>query len=305
MWNASFNNPFQKDGNWYKGAIHVHTTNSDGKLSPQESMRLYKKHGFDFMVITEHEKIFDYSSLAPPGLLTIKGVEYTVGEMYNGYGYHIIAMDIPTDFELKSRSTQDAIDQIRSAGGEALVAHPYWYGMIVHDLLKIKDYIGIEVLNWGCEGDIGGGRGISSVHWDGILTVGRKVFGFAVDDVHYYTYDAVGGWIMVKSPDLTKENVMNAIRNGEFYSSSGARALNLDVSKGKIHLECDGARYINFVTVPTFGRRIDAEEGKLLTSCDVDISKDLFFGSNPKGYIRIEFEDGKGKRCWLNPIFLD
>lgn len=300
-----FNNPFEKDGNWYKGAFHIHTTNSDGKLSPKDSMKLYQKLGFDFMFITEHGKIFDYSSLAPPGLLTINGVEYGVGEMYNGYGYHIVAIDVPSDFQPKWGSTQRVIDQILAAGGEAVIAHPYWYGMILVDLLKIKNYIGIEVFNWGCEGDIGGGRGLSSVHWDQILSAGHRVFGFAADDVHYYTYDVAGGWIMVKSPDLTRENIMKAIRNGEFYSSAGPRVLNLNISNGKIRLECTGARFINFVTVPTVGKRIDAEGDNLLTSCKVDIRKDLFFGGNPKGYIRIEFEDERGKRCWLNPIFLD
>jgi len=300
-----FHNPFEKEGNWYKGAIHVHTTNSDGKLSPKESLNLYKMQGYDFMVITEHEKIADVSHFAPPDFLVINGVELSAGEIYVGYAYHVVAMDVPIDFKPQDRTTQAVIDKIRSAGGEAMIAHPYWYGMFVHDLLRIKDYIGIEVFNWGCEGDIGGGRGLSSVHWDGVLSAGRKVFGFAVDDVHYYTYDAAGGWIMVKSPDPTKESIMKAIRNGEFYSSSGPTVSNLEVSKGKIRLECSGARFINFVTVPTLGRRVDAQGNTLLTSYEVDISKDLFFGRNPKGYVRIEFEDEKGKRCWLNPLFLD
>lgn len=301
----SFNNPFKKDGEWYKGAIHVHTTNSDGKLSPHDAVKLYKKHGYDFMIITEHEKIFDYNSMSTSDFLLINGVEFSVGEMSNGISYHVVAMDIPADFKLKNdKCTQSVIDQIRSVGGESIIAHPYWYGMNLLDLLRLKNYIGIEVLNWGCEGDIGGGRGISSVHWDGILSSGRRAYGFAVDDVHYYTYDVAGGWIMVKAPELTKEDIMEAIRRGEFYSSSGPKVSNLEVSEDKIRLECDGARFISFVTMPTLGKRIDAEGDKPLTYCEVDISKDLFFGGKPRGYIRIELEDERGKRCWLNPIFL-
>lgn len=76
---------------------------------------------------------------------------------------------------------------------------------------------------------------------------------------------------MVKASDLTKENIMESIRRGEFYSSSGPKVSNLEVSEGKIRLECDGARFISFVTIPTLGKRIDAEGDKPLTYCEVDI----------------------------------
>ncbi|UCH02020.1 MAG: CehA/McbA family metallohydrolase [Candidatus Bathyarchaeota archaeon] len=304
-----FNNPFTKSGNWYKGAFHIHTTVSDGKLSPKESMKLYQRLGFDFMILSEHEKIVDYASLAPPGLLTIPGVEYEAGELYNGHRYHIVAIDIPADFQLKRvrefTSVQDTIDQITASGAEAVIAHPYWYGMMFSDLMKITDYLGIEVFNWGCEAGIGGGRGLSSPHWDQLLSSGRKIYGFSGDDTHYYSYDVAGGWIVVKSSDLTRENIMAAIRKGEFYSSSGPNIVDLDVSRGTIKVTCDPAKFINFVTMPTLGKRIDAKRKTPLKSCEVKIKQDLFFGGNPKGYIRIELEDLMGKRCWLNPIFLD
>lgn len=314
-----FNNPFTKQGNWYKGAIHIHTTVSDGLLSPKESMKLYKRLGYDFMIITDHEKIVDHTSLAPPGLLTIPGVEYGVGELYNGHRCDIVAIDVPSDFQLKRirefTSMQDTIDQIRSSGGEAIIAHPYWYGFVFSDLWKITDYLGIEVFNWGAEAGVGGGRGLSSLHWDQLLSFGRKIYGFAVDDTHYYSYDVAGGWIVVKSPDLTRENIMDAIKKGEFYSSAGPNVSDLDVSREKIRITCDPAKFINFVTVPTFGRRIDANGDTPLTSWEVNIKQLFSWEVNniplywepkkPRGYIRIELEDLTGKRCWLNPIFID
>ena len=33
---------FSETGNWYKGKLHSHTTNSDGKLNPEEAVKLYK-----------------------------------------------------------------------------------------------------------------------------------------------------------------------------------------------------------------------------------------------------------------------
>ncbi len=36
---------FPGQGNWYKGNLHSHTVNSDGKLLPVEAVALYKKNG--------------------------------------------------------------------------------------------------------------------------------------------------------------------------------------------------------------------------------------------------------------------
>lgn len=41
---------FSKDGNWYKGNLHSHTIHSDGHLTPEEAVNIYKKHGYHFFV---------------------------------------------------------------------------------------------------------------------------------------------------------------------------------------------------------------------------------------------------------------
>ena len=39
---------FSSHGNWYKGNLHCHTTDSDGSLTPAEVVQYYKKEGYDF-----------------------------------------------------------------------------------------------------------------------------------------------------------------------------------------------------------------------------------------------------------------
>lgn len=51
---------FSEKGNWYKGNLHSHTVNSDGKLLPVESVALYKKHGYSFLCFSEHDLYTDY-----------------------------------------------------------------------------------------------------------------------------------------------------------------------------------------------------------------------------------------------------
>ena len=52
-----FANPFAAEGNWYRGNLHLHTSNSDGRLSPEAAVRLYQEHGYDFVAITDHNKL--------------------------------------------------------------------------------------------------------------------------------------------------------------------------------------------------------------------------------------------------------
>ena len=39
---------------WYKGNLHTHSTNSDGRLSPEEVIGLYREEGYDFLALTDH-----------------------------------------------------------------------------------------------------------------------------------------------------------------------------------------------------------------------------------------------------------
>ncbi|MGN0324436.1 MAG: PHP domain-containing protein [Oliverpabstia sp.] len=53
-------NGFSKVGSWYKGNLHCHTTDSDGCLSPAEVVELYRKNGYDFLAISDHDIFSDY-----------------------------------------------------------------------------------------------------------------------------------------------------------------------------------------------------------------------------------------------------
>ena len=62
---------------WIRCEFHCHTTNSDGKLSPREVLKLYKKNGYDVVAITDHD-IFTKPDYIPEDLLWIPGEEFTM-----------------------------------------------------------------------------------------------------------------------------------------------------------------------------------------------------------------------------------
>ena len=53
-------NGFTEEGNWYKGNLHCHTTDSDGSLNPSEAVKLYKEQGYSFLAISDHDIYSDY-----------------------------------------------------------------------------------------------------------------------------------------------------------------------------------------------------------------------------------------------------
>jgi len=50
-------NPYQEGGSWYKGNLHSHTTNSDGDEHPTRIWSWYRKKGYNFLAITDHNVI--------------------------------------------------------------------------------------------------------------------------------------------------------------------------------------------------------------------------------------------------------
>src|SRR5688572_456340 len=59
---------------WLKGNTHTHTLESDGDSTPAEMVDWYAAHGYDFLVITDHDKV---TRLASDKLVLILGEEIT------------------------------------------------------------------------------------------------------------------------------------------------------------------------------------------------------------------------------------
>jgi hypothetical protein len=50
-------------GNWYKGSVHVHTTNGSGRLSLPETAAFYADGGYDFICVTDKRVPIDKKKL--------------------------------------------------------------------------------------------------------------------------------------------------------------------------------------------------------------------------------------------------
>ena len=66
-----------------KGGLHIHTTCSDGELTPQEVATAYEERGYDFIAFTDHDYLLkpnyhDLYSQVKSKMIIFHGIELTV-----------------------------------------------------------------------------------------------------------------------------------------------------------------------------------------------------------------------------------
>jgi len=290
----TFENPFSAPGQWLKGNLHTHTTLSDGRLTPQQRVEAYEARGYDFLALTDHYVLADVDALSTDRLVLIRGIELGCDNPWSEQNSHIVGLDLPADFRTPdAHHVQTAIDAINAAGGKAVIAHPYWCGHNIKHLEIFSDYLGIEVFNTTCFRGIG--KGTSAVQWDGLLSQGKRVVAFAVDDAHGETRDAFQGWVVARCAERSREAVMDALVQGRFYSTCGPTIEAVDVDGDRICVATSPVAHISFICAGAHGGHVYNEDGTPVTRAEFPLR-------NAEGFVRIECTDPAGRTAWTNPV---
>jgi len=297
-------NPFARPGRWYRGVFHCHSTNSDGNRSAEAVAAWYADAGYNVVAITDHNQV----TPAPPprgdGLLLVPGTEVDVGRTRLGESYHIVGIglremiEIPRDVASRQRlAVQDVVGALRRVGAVVFVAHPYWSGLVVEDLLPLDGIAGIEVFNANTEVDIG--KGYSGVHWDDCLSRGKLLCGAANDDAHWRLPDYGQAWTMVRAEERTPEALLGALAGGAFYASTGAplEDVAFDGATVTVRVGPPGASEVRFICDRRWGHRVVAEGAPLQTA--------TYALRGREKYVRVEITTPSGQRAWTNPLFLE
>jgi hypothetical protein len=290
--------PFDQPGHWFRGNLHVHSTTSDGELTPEQVIQFYRENGYHFLAFTDH-RILSPAHRVADDFVVLSGIEVDGRDPESGL-YHLVGLgtaqepDIPWGEPL---SIQAAVDRMRTAQGLVMLAHPYWSGQMSKDLLGLQGCFGLEVYNGGC--DVDDAKGFSAVHWDDLLASGRSFYGLAVDDAHWRsgTKDAALGWVWVRAAQLTQEAILDALAKGHFYASSGPEMhdLELDPVRHIVTVRCSPSTAIDFVGNGWRSHRVSAPRGQTLTEATYKLRED-------QTYVRVACQDEQGHWAWSNPI---
>ena len=292
---------------WYKGNIHTHTTESDGDADPHKVVSWYRRHGYDFLVLSDHNHltILDYSSrrrFKRP--VMIPGEELSPPLVHlNGIGISRVIEPIETSDVVTT--LQANINAILQAGGIASLNHPNagW----AFDHTHINQLSGaslLEVFNgWpGASGEGALDKPSYEEIWDGVLSAGRPIFGVATDDAHHYSdfsylrANPGRGWLMVHALELTSDAIVEAMASGAFYPSTGVTLTGLQLAQDRISFGIEQEHSCIYAT------RFIGRNGRLLAESAGNEAEYRPRGN--EGYVRATISSSSGAKAWTQPVFL-
>jgi hypothetical protein len=315
---------------YLKGQLHLHSSRSgDSHTSPEDVVRWYREHGFDFVVFTDHNRGgLPIRSVAP---LVFSGIELTQnlrscsppprpGDQcvlhMNGLfldpkiaGFEPWRPEVVTD---RRAAYRQALAAATRAGGLVQLNHPNFHHAVdlalLSTLVREDGLRFFEVANGssdaGNEGDAA--QPSTETLWDGVLSAGGWLYGTATDDAHHYddaaAVAAAGhpvfppgrGFVMVRAA-RERESIRAALLRGDFYASTGVMLERIAIVDNallvEVGVESEGPHTFSFIA--TGGRVIARMQGR---SARVDLTK------TPPGYLRAVVEDSQGKKAWVQPI---
>jgi len=302
---------------WYKGNTHTHTVNSDGDSTPDEVVRWYREHGYNFLVLSDHNYLTEVDGLnavfgAANKFILIKGEE--VSDKFQEKPIHINGLNIkqvvePQRGDSVASVIQNNVNAIRRVEGVPHVNHPNFHWAIgANDLKSVKNLRLFEIYNGHPHVNNLGGGGMPGLEamWDDILSAGMVLYGIAVDDAHNFktpgdkTKSTPGhGWVMARAANLGATEILQALERGDFYASTGVTLRDYSVSKTEIKIDIDeetrvGSKY----TVRFIGRW-----GKILK--EVTTNPAVYTFNGDEFYVRAKVIESNGKAAWTQPVFLN
>ena len=300
-------------GAWFKGNTHTHTTESDGDSSPEYVARWYKDHGYDFLVLSDHNVFTDpatLSQLVDDGFLLIPGEEVT--SSFDGASVHVNGLNIPHVVEAKFAESlvatiQANVDAVREVEGVPHINHPnFQWSFGIEELRQIERDRLLEIWNGHPTVHNQGGSGTPGLEevWDVLLTGGKRIYGIAVDDAHHFQGEfdrdranPGRGWIAIRATALDPLLLMEALEAGDFYASTGVELDDVIVTPDRLEVRIRVDRDFRYKT--TF---IGSGGQVLGESVENPAVYEL---TGAEAYVRAKVVDSGGRVAWVQPVFTE
>ena len=129
---------------WQRADLHLHTTCSDGKPTPEELARRLARTSLAVAAVTDHDTV--EGALLVEEALAGTGPEIVIGSEVSSRDGHVLALFVTRDIP-PGMSAEATIDAIHEQGGLAVAAHPYSLAEGVGDLAARLPFDGVEILN--------------------------------------------------------------------------------------------------------------------------------------------------------------
>ena len=325
---------------FYKANMHVHSTVSDGDMTPAELKRIYMEQGYSVLAFTDHEVMVPHPDLTDDSFLAITSTEISINErcdcdfhftktyhlniyspeenrshfssfdrskMWLNHSYDYITPE-QAKVGMNRVYTSECINEIiRAANADGCLVsynHPVWSLQDYSDYIDLRGLWGIELYNTGCARN---GYIDSAKPLDDLLRVGERVMPLATDDAHKLR-DCFGGYIMIGADNLRYDTIFASLRRGDFYASCGPEISEIFIDNGIVRVKSSPVSYINLSTDNRLLFSKNNEHGSQLTDVEIDIKWYLDLakqGINEHRYIRLTLIDDKGNYAYSRAYCID
>lgn len=281
--------PYQPRSNSYKGQLHSHTTNSDGKQAPAELALAYKKAGYSFIAITDHNYRGKYRSnitILPqtiPGFIALPAMEISSdGGGSNFLFHHMLAIGLTNPREILT--PQGNIDYCKEQGAFVVLCHPNWKGdhYTLSELWGLSNYNAIEN---------------AQAKWDYQLSRGKRFNMICSDDQHDVrnTNGFNKGFVVAFADTLSDKAILDSLKSGNYYSSTGALITGITVSNGAVWVKTPEISTIEFVIFSSYVAMKATNTNRAGYTID-----------GTESYIRVRVTRQSDKKmAYSNPIYIN
>jgi hypothetical protein len=316
---------------WLRGSTHVHAAPSgDSSTAPAAVAAWYVDHGYDFIVLTDHNRVTIPG--ADPGgrvaaddgrLLVIAGSELT----YNPGAcaepapppdgkcrVHVNALGVTArpagklEWADRAATTRRAmyaaaIARTAALGGVPQLNHPQWHWGLTAPLLTALAGDGValvEIANAQFARWNAGDAEHPSMEalWDAALGAGATLWGVASDDAHAYDgvgrYPAGGAWVMVDAP-RDADAIIAALAAGRFYASTGVALARAGVIGEALVVELADAPAVD----PAAHTIEFIVDGRVVATSHAAAARHPI--PPAPGYVRAVVTRADGAKAWVQP----
>ena len=326
---------------YYRANLHCHSNISDGHKTPEQLKADYKAHGYDVLCITDHDILISHNDITDDEFLMLNGYEIEVnGPDSKTCHLCLVALEPDNDIQVcyhrteymsgnqqKNRYrikydetkpdfvreyTAECINEIIRTGVEngffVTYNHPTWSLESYPEYMRYEGMNAMEIASFASF--VAGYDDDNGHCYDDLLRGGKRLFCTATDDNHNRVSDdfpecgSYGGYIMIASPSLKYTDITTALKNGQFYSSTGSylrkgpEILSLSVEDDKVFIKTSDARSIALIPDNRDNRCRNALDGETINEAEFTLGKNV-------KWFRIVVADNNGYKAYSNAYFTD
>lgn len=209
---------------WYKGELHAHSAESDGKLTAEEVVNAAAAYGLDFISLSDHNTISQWYKLSEATIKKIAIIHSL--EITNSLGHaniHGISKWINVYIDQQGWSANKAAKEAHRQGGLFCVNHAFSGNLSWRDLTLDWGLVDMEEIYHNLEG-------VNNLYqlslWDQHLSQGYKIVGVGGTDSHdpHKGLHKLGNVVTyVYAEELSERGIINGLKLGHTYVSRGPK----------------------------------------------------------------------------------